>query len=75
MILMPATARARIFSLMRSDPRTRERATDAQPSEDLARASHSRRKADRALPMSERLARVHKLSKQMSAVKGSARRR
>lgn len=34
-----------------------------------------RLKADRAIPMSERLARVHALSKQLSAIKGAARAR
>lgn len=41
---------------------------------DLERAARLRREADLALSMSERLARVHQLSKQMSAVKGAARR-
>ncbi len=40
---------------------------------ELARAI--RLKADRATPMSERLARVHALSKQLSAIKGAARAR
>ena len=40
---------------------------------DLDRASAARRKASWALPMNERLARVHALSKQMSAIKGAAR--
>lgn len=41
---------------------------------DLADAARMRREADRELSMSERLARVHELSKQMSAIKGRARR-
>jgi len=39
---------------------------------ELARARAIRLEADRALPMSERLARVHKLCKQLSAIKGAA---
>jgi len=42
---------------------------------DLDAAAKARREADSRLSMSERLARVHSLSKQMSAVKGSARPR
>jgi hypothetical protein len=41
----------------------------------LKRAKAVRLEADRALPMSERLARVHTLSKQMTAIKGAARAR
>jgi hypothetical protein len=41
----------------------------------LTDVSRSRVEALRALPMSERLARLHELCKQMSAVKGRARRR
>jgi len=41
--------------------------------EDLARARQIRLEADRRLPMSERLARMHRLCKQMSAIKGVAR--
>jgi hypothetical protein len=41
---------------------------------DLVRAREARRKASLAGPMSERLARVHSLCKQMSAIKGAARR-
>jgi hypothetical protein len=40
---------------------------------DLDRAAAARRRAARALPMSERLARVHALCKQISAVRGAAR--
>ncbi len=40
--------------------------------EDLARARRMRLEADRQLPMSERLLRMHKLCKQMSAIKGVA---
>jgi hypothetical protein len=39
---------------------------------ELARARAIRLEADRLLPMSERLARVHALCKQMSAIKGAA---
>lgn len=42
---------------------------------DLDHARDQRRRADWSLPMSERLARVHELSRQMSAVKGAARER
>lgn len=40
---------------------------------DLDRAAAARRKADLELPMSERLARVHSLSKQIGAIRGAAR--
>lgn len=40
---------------------------------DLDRAAAARRRADRELPMSVRLARVHALSKQIGAVRGAAR--
>jgi hypothetical protein len=39
---------------------------------DLKRARLARREADRDAPMSERLARVHNISKQLSAIKGAA---
>jgi hypothetical protein len=42
---------------------------------DLDRAIEVRRDAALRLSMSERLARVHELSKQMNAVKGAARSR
>ena len=42
---------------------------------ELARARAIRLEADRKAPMSERLARVHSLCKQMSAIKGAARAR
>lgn len=42
--------------------------------EELRRARELRLEADRKVPMSERLARVHTLSKQMSALKGAAAR-
>jgi len=42
---------------------------------DLGAAAKARRETDSRLSMSERLARVHSLSKQMSAIKGSARPR
>jgi len=41
---------------------------------DLARARQIRLEADRRAPMSERLARVHALCKQMSSIKGAAAR-
>jgi hypothetical protein len=40
---------------------------------DLNTAKEMRLEADRRVPMSERLARVHALCKQMSAIKGAAR--
>jgi hypothetical protein len=39
---------------------------------ELTRARAIRLEADRMLPMNERLARVHALCKQMSAIKGAA---
>jgi hypothetical protein len=42
---------------------------------DLTRARAVRLEADRNAPMSERLARVHALCKQMSAIKGAAQAR
>lgn len=44
-------------------------------SEELNRARALRLEADRKAPMSERLARLHFLCKQMSALKGAARPR
>lgn len=43
------------------------------PEDELDDADRARREADWSAPMSERLARLHELCKQMSAVKGSAR--
>lgn len=43
--------------------------------DDLARARILRLEADRRASMSERLARVHALCKQMSVVKGAAKAR
>jgi hypothetical protein len=40
---------------------------------DLRRGRTIRLEADREAPMSERLARMHALCKQMSAIKGAAR--
>lgn len=40
---------------------------------DLDQVAAARREASWALPMNERLAQVHALSKQMSAIKGAAR--
>jgi hypothetical protein len=42
---------------------------------ELDRARELRLEADQRAPMSERLARVHLLCKQMSAIKGAARAR
>lgn len=42
---------------------------------DLEQAKTLRLEADRRMPMSERLARVHALCKQMSAIKGIAQAR
>jgi hypothetical protein len=42
-------------------------------SEELNRVRTVRREADRRATMSERLVRVHTLSKQMSAIKGAAK--
>lgn len=42
---------------------------------DLSASVAARRRADWSLSMSERLARVHSLCRQMSAVKGAARPR
>jgi hypothetical protein len=42
-------------------------------SDELAKARALRIEADRKVPMSERLARVHALCKQLSAIKGAAR--
>lgn len=44
-------------------------------SENLNRVRVVRREADLRAPMSERLARVHALCKQMTAIKGAARPR
>lgn len=55
--------------------RPRDKGADAGQIGDLAAAAAARRSADLRLSMSERLARVHALSKQMSAVKGSAQPR
>jgi hypothetical protein len=44
-------------------------------SDELTRARALRIEADRKAPMSERLARVHTLCKQMTAIKGAARGR
>lgn len=41
---------------------------------ELDEGAAARRRAVQELPMSERLARVHRLSKQMTAIKGRARR-
>ena len=42
---------------------------------ELGRAREIRLEADRRAPISERLARVHALCKQLSAIKGAARAR
>lgn len=48
---------------------------DSRDIGDLDRAAEIRRDAALKLSMSERLARVHELSKQMNAVKGATRSR
>lgn len=57
------------------------KAKDSEPrqqrvaEEPLDEAARRRLKRDWDLPMNERLARVHELSKQMTAIAGAARRR
>jgi hypothetical protein len=55
-------------------PMTAKKPDTAQEGEigDMSRARAARLEAARKAPMSKRLARVHALSKQMSAVKGAA---
>jgi hypothetical protein len=48
---------------------------DSRDIGNLDRAAAARRQADWSLSMSERLARVHGLCKQMSAIKGAAHSR
>jgi hypothetical protein len=43
--------------------------------EELVQASERRREQERNLSMSERLARVHELCKQISSIAGAAKRR
>jgi hypothetical protein len=50
-----------------------ERKTLSGDARELQRARELRLAADRKVPMSERLARVHAISKQMSLLKGAAR--
>jgi hypothetical protein len=52
----------------------RTRLSTGQTAE-LDRAARLRLESDRALTMSQRLARVHHLSKQMTSIAGAARRR
>jgi len=52
-----------------------EKSPESEDIGDFTAAATARRKADRELPMRERLARVHSLSKQMNAIKGSAQPR
>lgn len=52
------------------EARDRDRATD-----DLDRARRERLERDWRLPMQERLARVHELSKQMTTIAGAAGRK
>jgi hypothetical protein len=59
--------------LTRMDAKSKPPAAGA-PSE-LDRAARIRLARDWRLPMSERLARVHELCKQMTAIAGSAKRR
>lgn len=58
--------------MARVDDATRNRA-DSGDIGDFDRAAAVRREADLSLSMSERLARVHALCKQMNAIKGAAR--
>jgi len=57
------------------DARPRDKAAKAGQIGAFDAAATARREADLRLSMSERLARVHSLSKQMSALKGSAQPR
>jgi hypothetical protein len=52
--------------------KTKQKASTSRALGDLDRVAAARREASWALPMSERLAQVHVLSKQMSAIKGAA---
>jgi hypothetical protein len=61
------------MSAMARDGQTPKDHADIEDIGDLDRAADARRRADIALSMSERLARVHTLCKQMGAVKGAAR--
>jgi hypothetical protein len=47
--------------------------TDADPRDELERAAKHRREADLRLSMSERLAALHELCKQASAIRGVAK--
>jgi hypothetical protein len=69
------TAGVRIVSPMGTERPTNDLPLNAERDDGLAGTSRSRREAVMALSMSERLARLHEICKQMSAVKGSARRR
>jgi hypothetical protein len=53
--------------------KTKQKTSASRIIGDLDRVAIARREASWELPMSERLAQVHALSKQMSAIKGAAR--
>jgi hypothetical protein len=58
---------------MKRQADTLRRHADGEDIGDFARAAAARRRAALEMPMSERLARVHALCKQMGAVRGAAR--
>ena len=66
--------RLREFSPLRIKPLRMERRLNGG-TEEMNRGRAVRREADLRATMSERLARVHLLCKQMSAIKGAARAR
>lgn len=53
----------------------RERARRYEAESELDQAARERLERDWELPMNERLARMHELCKQMTAIAGTARRR
>jgi hypothetical protein len=53
--------------------KTKQKTPTSRGIGDLDQVAAARREASWALPMSERLAQVHAVSKQMSAIKGMAR--
>jgi hypothetical protein len=58
---------------MSQDNEIKQKASTSRGIGDLDQVAAARREASWALPMNERLAQVHALSKQMSAIKGAAR--
>jgi hypothetical protein len=58
---------------MPEEARKTEKPVDSSEIGDLERTRDERRRAVCSLTMSERLARVHEVSRQMAAIKGSAR--